>query len=469
MSNVRRSRQRGMVLVTSLLLLVVVTILALGMFHSFGLDEKIAGNLRDKQLALNAAESAEQYAEWWLANGNGQSSIVCNSVVAYTVGQTCTNALPTVVGNVASVPWKDASGNLIGVSYTPPNLGVTNNTTFSQTPVFYISNLGDDDRAERQPGDDLPDRRRRLRRQREYRRGRRKYLSRDTQHPNGAMMNTKPILAAAILLSAGLARVAAPAQTNYTENFTGATTNNSWYFSNGACLTASTSAGTASPGQIPGCVSMTSAGGYYAGVTLKGGNTGTLPDDPLVGGALRFTNNNNSQHGAIISNFSFPIGQQGLKVQFTTETYEGDSGGSGKDGADGISFFLQDASKVNLSDPVAASASGDWGGSLAYTCSNVNNDSVTGYDGIVGGYIGLGIDEYGNFLNPGDNTTYRSGYQWNRIGLRGSGSTAWSYLTAAYPTWYPSTSVDLAAAQRGAEYLQDRLRLGLQQVPGRRS
>lgn len=138
----RRSRQRGMVLVTSLLLLIVVTILALGMFHSFGLDEKIAGNLRDKQLALNAAESAEQYAEFWLAAGNGQSSVVCNSVVAYTVGQTCTNALPTVVANVASVPWKDASGNLIGVNYAPPNLGVTNNTIFSQTPVFYISNLG---------------------------------------------------------------------------------------------------------------------------------------------------------------------------------------------------------------------------------------------------------------------------------------------------------------------------------------
>ena len=250
------------------------------------------------------------------------------------------------------------------------------------------------------------------------------------------MMNTKPILAAAILLSAGLATVATPAQTNYTENFTGATTNNSWYFSNGACLTASTSAGSASPGQIPGCVNLA----YYAGRTLVGGNTGRLPDNPLVGGALRFTNNNYNQHGAIISNFSFPLSSQGLKVQFTTETYEGDSGGgSVHDGADGISFFLQDASMVNLTDPVAASASGDYGGSLAYSCSNTNNDPVNGYDGIVGGYIGLGIDEYGNFLNPGDNTNTGPGYQGNRIGLRGSGSTAWSYLNATYPTWYPST------------------------------
>src|SRR5205807_8509264 len=42
-------RQRGMVLVTALLLLVVVTLLAVGMFRSFGLDEKIAGNVREKQ------------------------------------------------------------------------------------------------------------------------------------------------------------------------------------------------------------------------------------------------------------------------------------------------------------------------------------------------------------------------------------------------------------------------------------
>ena len=42
---------------------------------------------------------------------------------------------------------------------------------------------------------------------------------------------------------------------------------------------------------------------------------------------------------------------------------------------------------------------GDWGGSLGYTCSNTNNSANQGYAGMIGGYIGLGIDEYGNFLN----------------------------------------------------------------------
>jgi len=134
---VRRARQRGMVLITTLLLLVVVTILALGMFRSFGLDEKIAGNLRDKELALHAAESAQQYAEFWLSSGNGTNSVTCSSLVSSSVGQTCSNPLT----NVTSVPWLIAAVP-VGVSYSPPTLGVTDATTMSQQPVFYIANLG---------------------------------------------------------------------------------------------------------------------------------------------------------------------------------------------------------------------------------------------------------------------------------------------------------------------------------------
>ncbi len=228
------------------------------------------------------------------------------------------------------------------------------------------------------------------------------------------------------------------ATTNYTENFTGSTTNNSWFYSNGACLTASTSAGSPSPGQIPGCVTMTGPGGYYYGKTLVGGSntsgslTGRLPDNP---GALRFTNNNNFQRGAIISNFTFPLATNGIKVSFTTETYEGDSGGAGADGADGISFFLQDASKVDDDNPSAIGANG---GSLAYSCSDESSNYPQ--DGLPGGYLGLGIDEYGNFLNQGDNTATGWSYKPDRIGLRGAGNVNWAYLNATYPGDYPSST-----------------------------
>src|SRR5439155_18021210 len=90
---------------------------------------------------------------------------------------------------------------------------------------------------------------------------------------------------------------------------------------------------------------------------------------------------------------------------------------------------------------------GSWGGSLGYTCSNANPP----YNGLVGAYLGLGIDEYGNFLNgatwmPGytgpnpataDNSALGYGYRPNRIGLRGAGNVAWSWLNANYKAYYP--------------------------------
>ena len=144
--------QRGMVLISSLLLLLVVTIMALAIFRNSGVEEKIAGNQREKVRALHAAESAQQYGEWWLSSGLGATTpIICNSVVAVTAGnptagQVCANTLPTIVanGNVGNLPWT-AGGAPVGVTYAPPNMNF--NTAggvnqYYQTPIFYISYLG---------------------------------------------------------------------------------------------------------------------------------------------------------------------------------------------------------------------------------------------------------------------------------------------------------------------------------------
>ena len=146
------SAQRGMVLITTLLLLIVVTILAVGMFRSFGLDEKIAGNTREKQRALNAAETAEQYAEYWLANGSNNSTITCtgpataSTTAANPIGQVCSNTLPTVVPNVAQVPWQIGGVN-VAVSYIPAaptamNIAINGAGNYYYAPQYYISYLG---------------------------------------------------------------------------------------------------------------------------------------------------------------------------------------------------------------------------------------------------------------------------------------------------------------------------------------
>jgi type IV pilus assembly protein PilY1 len=234
-------------------------------------------------------------------------------------------------------------------------------------------------------------------------------------------------LSAAVLAVAlaGLVPSGAWAQLVIQDNFTGPSSSYNWQSFNGACLTAGNGTGT-----IPACFGLP----YYGTEALVGGANGvsgttvTLPD-PNGSGALRFTNGypgGYRQNGAVVSNFTFPS-NQGVQVTFSTVTYRGDSGGTGGNGADGISFFLMDGSK--------SPGIGAWGGSLGYSCSNTNPP----YDGLVGAYLGLGIDEFGNFLNPGDNTASGPGYQWGRIGLRGAGNISWSWLNANYGSYYPSS------------------------------
>jgi len=153
--------QRGVVLVSSLLLLLVVTIMALSMFRSFGVQEKIAGNMREKQRAIQAANSVQLYAEWWLANQSGAvfavsngsavaADVVCtnavidaNATVGAAGGQICMNTLASLAG-VPAAQWP-VSNPGIGVLYTPPQMNVGNSllpNDYPQRPHFYIADAG---------------------------------------------------------------------------------------------------------------------------------------------------------------------------------------------------------------------------------------------------------------------------------------------------------------------------------------
>ena len=155
-----RSAQRGVVLITSLLLLLVVTIMALSMFRSFGMQERIAGNTREKGRALQAAESAQQYAEWWLANQSGAIYAVSQGSAAYAdaactatpidantggTPQICTflTSLTATSGGTA-VSWPTSAPN-VGVAYAPPgmNYGTTSGAEYyANRPHFYITDVG---------------------------------------------------------------------------------------------------------------------------------------------------------------------------------------------------------------------------------------------------------------------------------------------------------------------------------------
>lgn len=262
--------------------------------------------------------------------------------------------------------------------------------------------------------------------------------------------------------------------TTYTDNFQSTKANLQWVALNDACLTAGTQTGTSSLSNpiVPSCKSL--------GI---GVGTGESTDGQ---GALLLTPAQNNQTGAILSAFPPFAMSQGIQITFTTYTYGGDSGGLAKNGADGIVFFLTDGTQA------VPTKTGAEGGSMGYDCSNGNGV----YDGIAYGYLGLGIDEYGNFLNTGDNGTnpqvsptgvsggiYNSNdangstvngtntyytknggtisagtgpqYQPERIGLRGAGNTNWAWLQSMNSSYYSgsSNSGQVQAACKSGTYV----------------
>jgi type IV pilus assembly protein PilX len=143
------AHERGMALISALLVLLVLTILAVGMFRSFGIQQKMAGNTRERQRALHASESAQSFAEWWLSSGagiNATAGVQCTGLVSANSAQVCSNLLTTVMASatngVATVPWT-IGGAEVGVTFIPPGLtvGTDGPNMYYLAPRFYISYL----------------------------------------------------------------------------------------------------------------------------------------------------------------------------------------------------------------------------------------------------------------------------------------------------------------------------------------
>jgi len=127
--------------------------------------------------------------------------------------------------------------------------------------------------------------------------------------------------------------------------------------------------------------------------------------DPTGNGWLRLTNNDFSQAGYAYYNTPIPTGR-GLVITFDYAAW----GGSG---ADGLSFFLFDGATPAFN--VGAS-----GGSLGYA-------QKSGVKGLSGGYLGLGVDEFGNYSNPTEGRVGGTTFTPNAVAIRGPGSGASGY------------------------------------------
>jgi Tfp pilus assembly protein PilX len=110
--------------------------------------------MREKQRALQAAVTAQQFAEVWLSNNaGGTPSGPCSTLMNGNSGQgqICSNQLPIVLpGFTTNLPWQINGAN-VGVTFTPTGMQIGSTTatantilnpTYASAPTFYISDLG---------------------------------------------------------------------------------------------------------------------------------------------------------------------------------------------------------------------------------------------------------------------------------------------------------------------------------------
>jgi type IV pilus assembly protein PilX len=148
--------QGGMVLITSLLLLLILTMLAVSMFRSYGIEERIAGNTRDKQRARGAAISALQFAENWLSSTATLPTPAGCAGVVLSTGAIPICSAPAPTNFTTTIPWT------VGVTYTQFTANAINNVSnvvksasnsatadtatqaasYWAAPMFYITDLG---------------------------------------------------------------------------------------------------------------------------------------------------------------------------------------------------------------------------------------------------------------------------------------------------------------------------------------
>lgn len=95
----QRHTQRGAVLILSMILLLVLTLLGLSSMRTATLEEKMAGNMRDRNLAFEATESALREGEAWIARQTDLQQMTAQEFV-YDAGD-----LPTA--SIQSEDWWD--------------------------------------------------------------------------------------------------------------------------------------------------------------------------------------------------------------------------------------------------------------------------------------------------------------------------------------------------------------------------
>ncbi len=138
--------------------------------------------------------------------------------------------------------------------------------------------------------------------------------------------------------------------------------------------------------------------------------------DPSGDGWLRLTSTGGNQATSAYFNQAFTSANATVYAKFDYEAYGGT-------GADGITFFLFDGSKTF--------GVGAYGGSIGYAQKTAAGGGGSNINGMNGGYLGVAIDEYGNFSSASEGRVGglngTTGLVPDSIGVRGPGQDLGGY------------------------------------------
>ncbi|MGL4827879.1 MAG: DUF6701 domain-containing protein [Vibrio sp.] len=146
----------------------------------------------------------------------------------------------------------------------------------------------------------------------------------------------------------------------------------------------------------------------------------------IVSNRMRLTEANYDQATAATYQRIFPAAGNLVTVEFDYYAWANLSG----IGADGIAVIFSDAT--------ITPKTGGFGGSLGYAPRTDSNPQKPGF---AGGWLGVGLDEFGNFSNPTEGRVGGPGFRAQSVALRGSESSNYRYLTGTGANLSPKLDV----------------------------
>jgi len=132
--------QHGAVMAVSLLILLLLTIIGIAGMAVTSLEERMAGNDRDRQLAFQAAEAALRNGEEYVATNNLPGNPLGAKFAANCQDQGAGLCLPAVAGS-ANV-WEDTTLDVWGNANRHRTYSYTGLSGLAAQPIYIIEYLG---------------------------------------------------------------------------------------------------------------------------------------------------------------------------------------------------------------------------------------------------------------------------------------------------------------------------------------